>query len=268
MTKGFLWFAQNTESIDYVNLSIELAQSIKKHNKENAICVVVDKKSHFQSQYVDQVIVLDKDDSKEQDIKFANEHKAFELSPFTHTIKLEADMLFTSSTDWWWYYLCQNDLVFSVNCRNYEDKIVKDTTYRALFHYNHLPNIYNGLTYFRKSQRAMQFFKICKSITENWKMVQEQLLINCHDRYPSTDVVYALAYRILDPLNESLIDYPWFKFIHGKNGINSVPTSLDQYNYLYPIKLHDRIYIGGNRLHRIWHYHDKKIPEVLNGRVF
>ena len=121
MTKGFLWFAQNNNNTDYASLSIELARSIKKHNKENAICVVVDKKSQFKNQYVDQIIVLEEDGSSEQDIKFANEHKAFELSPFTHTIKLEADMLFTSSTDWWWHYLCQHDLIFSVDCRNYED---------------------------------------------------------------------------------------------------------------------------------------------------
>jgi len=268
MTRGFLWFVQNNSDTDYVNLSIALARSIKKHNKINLICVVTDEKSQFHSEYIDQILVLDEDSSSEHTIKFANEHKAFALSPFTHTIKLEADMLFTSSTDWWWDYLCQHDLVFSVNCRNYRDEIVEDKKYRQLFQHNHLPNIYNGLTYFRRSQRAMQFFTICKSITTNWRIVQQELLINCHDAYPSTDVVYALAYRIMDPLKEQLIDYPWFKFIHGKNGINDVPTSQDQYNYLYPIALDDRIYLGGNRLHRIWHYHDKKIPEVLNGRIF
>ena len=35
MSKGFLWFAQNNDKTDYVELSIKLAESIKKHNKEN-----------------------------------------------------------------------------------------------------------------------------------------------------------------------------------------------------------------------------------------
>ena len=43
-----------------------------------------------------------------------------QLSPFTHTIKLEADMLFTQNTDWWWNYLWQHDQVFSYHCRNYK----------------------------------------------------------------------------------------------------------------------------------------------------
>jgi hypothetical protein len=78
-------------------------------------------------------------------------------------------------------------------------------------------------------------------------------------------VVYALAYRIIDPLNSNLIDYPWFKFIHGKPSVNEITVAADQYNYLYPIKLEDRIYLGGKRLDRIWHYHDKKLMDTING---
>jgi hypothetical protein len=174
-------------------------------------------------------------------------------------------MLFTANTDWWWHHLCQHDLVFAVNCRNYKDKIVKNTPYRRLFQLNHLSDIYNGLTYFRRSERAMKFFDICQSITENWTAVREQLLINCHDLYPTTDVVYALAYRIMDPLNYDLIDYPWFKFIHGKSSVNEITVAANQYNYLYPVKLADRIYLGGKRLDRIWHYHDKKLMDTING---
>ncbi len=74
--------------------------------------------------------------------------KHFMLSPFTHTIKLEADMLWTQNTDWWWYHLWQHDLVFSVNCFDYKKNVVKDTFYRKLFVRNNLPNIYNGLSVF------------------------------------------------------------------------------------------------------------------------
>ena len=59
---------------------------------------------------------------------------------------------------------------------------------------NDLPNVYNGLTYFRKSKQAQTFYNICKTITLNWEFVRDQILINCHDETPSTDVVYALAH--------------------------------------------------------------------------
>ena len=34
MSKGFLWFCQNTDKVDYVKCSIELAKSIKKYKSK------------------------------------------------------------------------------------------------------------------------------------------------------------------------------------------------------------------------------------------
>ena len=214
MSKGFLWFCQNNDATDYVRCSVKLAESIKKHNSENKICVVTDQKSQFESEYVDIVKVMKHDDSVDHDIKWANEYKAFDVTPFTHTIKLESDMLWTQNTDWWWSLLWQHDMVFSVDCKDYKDNTVKDKRYRKISLRNNLPNIYNGLSYFRKSLRAKEFFNLCKIITQNWEKVSKEMLIGCHDKYPSTDVVYGLAYRIMDPTQKELIDYPWFKFIH------------------------------------------------------
>ena len=117
-------------------------------------------------------------------MKWANEFKAFAITPFTHTIKLEADMLWTINTDWWWYHLWQNDLVFSVDCKNYRDQTIKDTAYRQTFIKNQLPNIYNGLMYFRKSKQAQKFFELAEHITKNWTKVKTSMLVNCHDKYP------------------------------------------------------------------------------------
>jgi hypothetical protein len=259
MYKGFLWFAQNNDNTDYVELSVKLAESIKRHNRENKICVVTDEASKFESEYVDVVKVLKQDDSAEHDIKWANEYKAFALTPFTHTIKLEADMLWTTSTDWWWYYLWQHDLVFSVDCRDYRDNIVKDTTYRQLFVKNKLPNIYNGLMYFRKSAKAQKFYETAEHIVKNWKEVKSKMLIACHDKYPSTDVVFSLAYRMIDPTMQHLIDYEWFKFIHHKPAINDLIRVRDQNKYLYPNRTGDNLYIGEKRVSRVWHYHDKEL---------
>jgi len=266
MFKGFLWFCQNTDKVDYVKCSIELAKSIKKYNKENNICVVTDKK--FESEYIDIVLVMNKDESASHEIKWANEYKAFTASPFTHTIKLEADMLWTANTDFWWNYLWQHDLVFSVDVKDYKDNTVNDITYRKLFVRNNLPNIYNGLTYFRKSVKAQNFFKICEAITKNWNEVRDKMLIGCHDPYPSTDVVYGLAYRIIDPTQKELIDYPFFKFIHHKSAIHGLKHVSDINDYLLPIKLKNKILLGTQRINRVWHYVDKTMPEELNARVF
>jgi hypothetical protein len=259
MSKGFLWFAQNNDKTDYVELSITLAKSIKRWNKHNQVCVITDDKSKFESEHVDVVKVLKQDDSADHVVKWANEYKTFAITPFTHTIKLEADMLWTSNTDWWWYHLWQHDLVFSVDCFDYRSNIIKDTPYRKLFVRNSLPNIYNGLMYFRKSKKAQQFYDTARDIATNWKEVRSKMLINCHDEYPSTDVVFALAYRIIDPTSQGLIDYNWFKFIHHKPAVNGVGNIKDQNNYFYPTRSGDAVYIGETRVSRVWHYHDKEL---------
>lgn len=261
-TKGFLWFAQNNAHTDYVELSIKLAKSIKRYSRSN-ICVVTDDKSKFESKYVDVVKVLKHDASAEHDVKWANEYKAFSVSPFKHTIKLEADMIWTHDTEWWWYFLWQHDLVFSVDCLDYRNNVVKQTPYRNLFVRNHLPNIYNGLMYFRKSDKAKKFFELAEYIVKNWENVKTQMLVSCHDKYPSTDVVFALAYRMMDPTMRGLVDYEWFKFIHHKPGVNKTTRVKDQNQYLYPNRSGDALYIGETRVSRVWHYHDKE----LNARV-
>ena len=261
--KGFLWFAQNNAQTDYVELSIKLAKSIKRYSKSN-ICVVTDENSKFKSKYVDVVKVLKHDDSAEHDIKWANEYKAFSVSPFTHTIKLEADMLWTHDTEWWWYSLWQHDLVFSIDCLDYRNNVVKQTPYRNLFVRNNLPNIYNGLMYFRRSKRAHEFYTLAEHIVKNWEQVRSQMLIACHDPYPSTDVVFALAHRIIDPYNSSLVNYDWFKFVHHKPAIHGLKHVKDINNYLYPNESQNKIYLGEQRLSRVWHYFDKELDVRLS----
>ena len=266
MDKGFMWFALNNSTTDYVELSKRLAESIKKHNEHNSICLVTNKE--VDDELFDHVRVLKQDASVNEEWKLSNEYKAFRLTPFTHTIKLEADMLFTQNTDWWWNQLCQHDQVFSYNCRNYRDDVVENSFYRKLFARNQLPDVYNGLHYFRKSVKAKKFYDICETIIKNWQTVKNNVLIACHDEQPTTDVVYALANKLQDPLQLQKVNFKWFKFMHNKQHINNINTGFDNNNYLFPIKVGDALYIGGHKQDRIVHYHDKQIPGELDARIF
>lgn len=266
MDKGYVWFALNNSSTDYIELSRQLAKSIKKVNRHSKVCVITDKP--IKDELFDFVQVLKENDSSEQEWKLNNEYKVFGLTPFTHTVKLEADMLFTTNTDWWWNLLWQHDQVFSYNCRNYQDDVIKNSYYRKLFVRNQLPDVYNGLHYFRRSVKAKQFYDLCETIIKDWKTIKKSVLVNCHDEQPTTDVVYTLANKIQDPLQKDKIDYEWFKFMHNKSQINDVSPQLQNDNYLNPMKVGNKLYIGGYRQTRIVHYHNKKLIGDLNGRNF
>ena len=112
--------------------------------------------------------------------------------------------------------------------------------------------------YFRKSKFAQKFFETAEKITKNWTEVRNTMLINCHDKYPSTDVVFALAYRIMDPTMQGLVDYEWFKFIHHKPDIHGVKVR-NHNDYLLPNRSGEKIYLGETRLSKVWHYHDKEL---------
>tara|TARA_E500000178_G_scaffold290527_1_gene294022 strand:+ start:182 stop:412 length:231 start_codon:yes stop_codon:yes gene_type:complete len=43
MDKGYVWFALNNSTTDYLELSRALAESIKKVNRYNKVCVITDK---------------------------------------------------------------------------------------------------------------------------------------------------------------------------------------------------------------------------------
>ncbi len=261
MDRGYTWFALNNAGTDYVDLSRYLARSIKKHNTENKVCVITDQQVDHEE--FDHVVVLKEDHSQQQEWKLNNEWQVFELTPFKHTIKLEADMLFTDNTDWWWHHLHQHNLMFSYDCRSYNDSVITRTPYRNLFDRNGLPNVYSAMTYFRKSRQAQTFYNLCKHITMNWEQVRDKMLVNCHDKQATTDVVYALALKIMDPMQENKIDYEWFKFMHNKPGVNKLHDGFENDNYLYTMRVGEDIMVGSHRQSRVFHYHNKALAKEL-----
>ena len=58
MDRGYIWFALNNSTTDYIELSKRLAKSIKKYNKHNQVCIITDKPVEHEE--FDHVVVLDK----------------------------------------------------------------------------------------------------------------------------------------------------------------------------------------------------------------
>ena len=67
MDKGFTWFALNNSTTNYIDLSRKLANSIKKHNKHNQVCVITDKPVKHTE--FDHVVVLKENYSEQQEWK-------------------------------------------------------------------------------------------------------------------------------------------------------------------------------------------------------
>jgi hypothetical protein len=196
---GFLTVACNTEQTDYLRLAYLQALNIKATQRITSYAVIVDAATAAQVQDYHRAVfdyIIEAPASVTG--PFGLEPTVFWLTPFKETIKLESDLLFTRSIDHWWTAFRLRDVVLSTGCQTYQQQPATSRRYRKLFDDNHLPDIYNGLMYFRFSQAAANFFKTAKQIFEQWPEVKHSLL-GCSDEYASTDVAYAITANVIGP---------------------------------------------------------------------
>lgn len=158
----------------YVTCANLLADSIRRYHPTANITILT----------VDQLPVDDQGG-------FANDWQCFTASPYRQTIKLEADMICASPIDHWWTLFERRDVVISQGCRDFYDRPGQSRYYRRIFDQNNLPDVYNAITYWRRSQLAMDFFNLVRAIFTHWD--QYKTLLKFPDDLATTDVVYAIA---------------------------------------------------------------------------
>jgi hypothetical protein len=260
--QGFMTFAQNTDTVDYLELAYVQALNIKATQTENKYAVVVDvatrkKVNERHYRVFDYVIDLPMDHNEPTSTrKFANEWQAFRLTPFKETIKLESDLLFTRSIDHWWTAFRLKNVCLSTGCKNYLGLNSTIRKYRELFDANRLPDVYNGLMYFRFSQEAKQFFDAAQYIQMNWQHVRAGLK-QCIEDLPSTDVLYALAAVMVGEENVTMPSMDFLNFVHLKPAINGVEETVPVTDQL--VTEFDRGMIRINNLNQLQpvHYYEK-----------
>ena len=189
--RGYLIPAIDTESIDYLGCAVQLARSIRRWHPDADISVITVRRSS--DPVFNHVLPLPYGDLEGS----ANDWQCFEATPYRQTIKLEADMIMTGPFDHWWTLFEQRDVVISQGCRNIYNEPADSRYYRQLFDRNHLPDVYNAITYWRRSKLAQSFFHLVRTIFENWHDYSR--LLKQPDAEPSTDVVYAMAAVLMGP---------------------------------------------------------------------
>jgi hypothetical protein len=223
---GFLTVACNTEQTDYLRLAYLQALNVKHTQKNNKFAVVVDQSTASKITDTHRKVFDYIVEAPEHDYGlYGTEAFLFELTPFKETIKLESDLLFTRSIDHWIHTFRLRDVVLSTGCRNYQQEQSDVRKYRKMFDDNNLPDVYNGLMYFRFTKTAKDFFDTAKRIYANWDNVVNELK-NCRDTVPSTDVVFALAARIVGEDLCTLPSADFINFVHMKPAVNGFDEGL------------------------------------------
>ena len=189
--RGYLIPAIDTDTVDYLSCAVELARSIRQWHPDANISVLTVKRCS--DPVFNHVIPLPHGDLG----GYANDWQVFQASPYRETIKLEADMVVASPIDHWWTLFEKRDVVISTGCRDIYNQPGRSRRYRRIFDHNHLPDVYNAITYWRVSNTAMEFFGIVRKIFAEWEEFKK--LLKLPDAQPTTDVVYAMAAIIIGP---------------------------------------------------------------------
>jgi hypothetical protein len=256
--QGYLTLAINTEQTDYLRLAYLQALNIKATQKINRCSVIVDQETLVQvtdkhRAVFDHIIPTNRVEGAGP---YANEWHVWWLTPYKETIKLESDLLFTRSIDHWWNAFRLHDVCLSHGCKTYQQTAGTSRKYRQVFDANSLPDTYNGLMYWRYCESSKQFFTLAKDIFENWAAVRNELK-NCNDEYPTTDLVYALAAKIMEtPCYNPSLDF--INFVHMKSGMQGWSDDLPWTDYCVHERNGDMIRINNlNQYHPV-HYHHKE----------
>lgn len=210
MNKGFVIMAQGE---DYVTCAKALELSVKRVMPDANVTIITTE------------MLPHGDQAPNTEWKLQNDWQVYEASPYEFTIKLEADMYIPTSIEHFWDVCKHHDVAVSTCIRNFKQEISQSRAYRKFIDDNKLPDCYNGLTYFRKSPFAKQFFETVRHIFENWAEIRTTLQCNV-DELATTDWVYALACHMLGIEKTTIpqIAGNSFSLVHMKQFINGLPS--------------------------------------------
>jgi hypothetical protein len=246
MNKGFVIMAQGHE---YEVCADVLKQSILKVMPDSNVTIVTTDMLPYGDQAPD------------TNWKLQNDWQVYEASPYEYTIKLEADMYLPRSIDYWWDVLQNRDLVVSTTIRNFKQEVSDIKAYRRFIVDNNLPDTYNAITYFRKSDLAEKFFAIVKDVFENWKEYTSILKCNTND-ICTTDWAYAIAAHILGEENTTLPQFNEMSMVHMKQFINGLLTEKWTDTLIYE-QLNHSFRINSVPQKYPIHYHVKSLAHEL-----
>ena len=197
---GIALFAYNTKEIDYAKLSLLAAKFVKKHMKNNNICLIIDEgtKSYMVNSFdknfvescIDDFVIVDQNtlDGSNKRLhydspytKFFNEfyntdkHKIYEYTPYDKTLLLDVD------------YIVHNDdldQIFeskdAVSMFHLSDNLKGEPAFYndAFLSLNGIPTIWSTVIYFDKTN------PISKIFFDTWSYV--------YDNYDYYKIVYGL----------------------------------------------------------------------------
>jgi len=257
MSRGYLLFALNTDSTDYVKLAHACALSIKITQPDGYNKVALVTNTPVDESAFD--IVIPYIGPLGMDAR----SRAYDYTPFDETILLDADMLFLKDMSHYWSLVDSKDLFVTTAPQTYKSKLITNYGhYRKLFAENKWPNVYNAWTYFRKADISNQFFSLVKTITDNPAEFIDAIIPGCGLNTIPTDEAFALALIILDIVDDATNpDWQFPRITHMKPAVQLWDSYISDWNekLRFSLDTKGQIKIGVWQQTELLHYVKKEL---------
>ncbi len=261
MNFGYLIVVAEHETVDYLKLAYGLALSIKNTQREgyDKVALVINDKSKVD--LLTSPWVFDHVIEWNQETFWDGRSWMDQLTPFEHTVCLDADMLFTRDYSHWIEYFIDNAELYVANkSYTYRGELVNDTFYRKTFIRNDLPNLYSMWTFFKKdSEVAREFFDLGREIIKNPVEFSNIFLSEYKPKVLGTDEAFALSAKILDITDKIAYPLEFPRLVHMKPMIQNWPWPADTWSdhVGFYLNKNGQVKIGNYQQHDILHYVEK-----------
>lgn len=264
MSKGFLLFADGDKYVIQACLS---AMSIGSRNNLPISIVTNDIIPKKYEILFDKIIRIPWTEFDGSRYKILNRWKTYHVSPYDETIVFDTDTLVLQDLNLWWDFFKNYDLFYLNKVYTYRSKVVVDNYYRKAFSANYLPNLYSGLHYFKKSNKAKEFFSWLELISKNWELFYGHYCKEFYPKQPSMDLSVAIASKILNndtDITNNTVNF--LKFVHMKPCIQEWQDTVEHWQDkvgVYITKNLD-LYIGNYLQTGIFHYaSDRFVNDII-----
>ena len=270
MNFGYLIIVSSHADIDYLKCAYAAALSIKNTQKPgyDQVALVIDNPflvKNLKSPWVfDYVIEWNKE------THWDGRSWMDTLSPFTHTVCIDADMLFLRDYSHWIDYFIENkDLYIANKSFTYRGEEVSNDFYRKAFTKNHIPNLYSMFTFFKKNTDiATEFFILGRYILKNPTEFKNLYMTDHKPKVLGTDEAFGLAAKLLDITDEIAYDLDFPKLVHLKPMIQNWPWPAEKVTEHagFYLNKNGNLKIGNYRQTDIVHYVEKDLitDEVIS----
>lgn len=216
--KGFVVIAQNNDSDDYLKMAYMLALNLKITQSEHTNLTVIKSPDmnvpeHYAAVF-DQVIDLPVDDATDDEWKIQNKWQVYQLSPYDHTLYVDADMYFPVDFSPVWSMLEGRPFAITTKAKNYRGEALTSRLYRRAFDHAGLDDVYSAMVYFEKGPETEEVFTRLRDVYHNWEIFRGMYAYNLPNK-STGDLAFAVTLQTLFKAH-IYTEFPGGDFVHLK----------------------------------------------------